>query len=58
MGLIGLIVFIIIVAVALRLLEVGGKPAQIIWLIVAVVVLAWVLAVFGLWTPPRGLLHY
>ncbi len=58
MGLIGLIVFIIIVAVALNILEIGGKPAQLIWLLVAVVVVLWVLSAFGVWSPPHGLLHY
>lgn len=58
MGLIGLIVFIIIVAIALNLLEIGGKPAQLIWLCVAAVVVLWLLGLFGIWSPPRGFLHY
>lgn len=58
MGLIGLIVFIIIVAVAMNLLEIGGKPAQLIWILVAAVVVMWLLGIFGVWNPPRGFLHY
>lgn len=58
MGLIGLIVFIIIVACALRLLEISGKPAQIIWFLVAAVAVVWLLGIFGIWSPPKGFLHY
>lgn len=56
-GFLWLILFIAIVAVVLHVLEIGGKPAQLIWIIVGVVVVLWLLSVFGVVNAPRGFFY-
>ena len=55
MGIIGLILLICVVAVLLKIFDIGGKPAQLIWLIVCVIVALWLLSILGIWSAPRGL---
>lgn len=50
MGVLGLILLICVVAVVLKIFDIGGKPAQLVWLIVCVLVVLWLLDATGVWT--------